>query len=63
MPERLPRHVLEGIAGDSRGRDLWDGLASLDIPVLVARGADGGMVTEEQAGLYRSQVKPLSYDE
>ena len=56
MPERVPLHVLEGIAGDSRGRDLWEGLASLDVPVLVARGGDGGMVTEEQAALYHDHI-------
>ncbi len=47
MPERVSLHVLERIRADSRHRELWEDVASLQIPVLVARGGDGGLVTDE----------------
>jgi non-heme chloroperoxidase len=56
MPERVPRHVLEGIQGDSRGRELWADLGRLGIPVLVARGGDGGIITDPHVERYRKHI-------
>jgi pimeloyl-ACP methyl ester carboxylesterase len=56
MPERVERHVIEGIQQDSEHRELWDEVAVLAIPVLVARGEDGGIINDELAGKYRETV-------
>ncbi len=56
MPERVSLHVLEGIQDESRPRELWDDVASLGIPVLVARGSDGGIVSEQQLQRYQSSI-------
>jgi pimeloyl-ACP methyl ester carboxylesterase len=56
MPERVQRHVLEGIQSGSRHRELWHEVAGLEVPVLVARGGSGGVVSEEQADRYRATV-------
>ena len=56
MPERISLHVLEQIQDESRPRQLWDDVASLGIPVLVARGSDGGIVTEHQVERYRRHI-------
>jgi len=58
MNERLPRHVLEQLAADSRGRELWDELSRLPCPLLLARpGGDGGIVTDTIVDRYR-QARP-----
>ncbi len=55
MSERLPRHVVEQVAAASRARDLWDRLAELPCPVLVARpGGEGGILTEDDVARYRA---------
>ena len=56
MPDRVSLHVLEGIQDESRPRELWDDVASLGIPVLVARGSDGGIVSDQQMQRYRSSI-------
>jgi non-heme chloroperoxidase len=56
MPERLPRHVLEQVQAESRSRELWDELAGLGVPVLVARGSEGGIVSDEQEARYRARI-------
>jgi non-heme chloroperoxidase len=56
MRERVARHVLERIQQDSRGRELWADLAALTVPVLVARGTDGGILTEEHLERYRTTI-------
>jgi pimeloyl-ACP methyl ester carboxylesterase len=56
MPERVSRHVLERIQGDSRGREFWDDLAALGIPILVARGTDGGILTDQHVERYRGAI-------
>jgi non-heme chloroperoxidase len=56
MPERISLHVLERIQDDSRPREFWDDLAALAIPVRVARGSDGGIVTEAQVERYRESI-------
>jgi pimeloyl-ACP methyl ester carboxylesterase len=56
VSERVPRHVLEGIQGDSQGRQLWDAVGGLGIPVLVARGSEGGILTNEHIERYRRSV-------
>lgn len=53
---RLSRHVLEGIQASSRTRDLWAQLAELRVPVMLARGTEGGFVNEEQAERYRRSI-------
>jgi pimeloyl-ACP methyl ester carboxylesterase len=50
------RHVLEGIQAASRSRDFWTGLASLEVPVLVARGSDGGIIDDKREGMYRRSI-------
>jgi pimeloyl-ACP methyl ester carboxylesterase len=58
MTERLPRHVLEGLAADSKGRELWDRLAELPGPLLVAQPGSGtGLVTDDIVARYRG-VRP-----
>jgi pimeloyl-ACP methyl ester carboxylesterase len=57
MPERVQRHVLEGIARDSRARDHWEDLAALGIPVMVAHGTEtGSLVGDDALARYRSSV-------
>lgn len=56
IPERIPRHVLEQIAADSVSRDLWSEVAALGIPVLAARGTEGGILGEEQIARYRERI-------
>jgi len=56
MPERVERHVLEQIQVTSRTRELWDEVAALGIPLLVARGSKGGIVGDEQIAIYRHHI-------
>jgi pimeloyl-ACP methyl ester carboxylesterase len=56
VSERVSRHVLDGIQGDSQGRELWDDVGALGIPVLVARGSDGGILTDDHIERYRGAV-------
>jgi pimeloyl-ACP methyl ester carboxylesterase len=56
MPDRVPLHVLERIQDDSQGRELWEDVAALGVPVLVARGSDGGILTDAHIERYRSTI-------
>ena len=56
MPERVSKHVIEGIQSGSLHRELWADLAALGAPVMVARGSEGGIVNEEQAERYRRSI-------
>ncbi len=56
MAERVRRHVLDGIQRESRGRELWDGLGALGVPVLVARSDGGGIVNDDHEATYRQRV-------
>jgi non-heme chloroperoxidase len=56
VAERVARHVLDGIQSESEDRLLWDDVASLSIPVLMARGGAGGIVTDQIAELYRQSI-------
>ena len=56
MSERVSLHVLERIQDDSRARDLWADVGGLEIPVLVARGTDGGIITDAHIEQYRENV-------
>jgi pimeloyl-ACP methyl ester carboxylesterase len=56
MPERVPRHVLDGIQVASRAREFWAELAGLGAPVLVARSAEGGLINDPQERRYRDEV-------
>jgi non-heme chloroperoxidase len=56
--ERIGRHVLEQLATDSRDRELWDRLAEVPCPLLVAQpGTRRGLVTDEVVTQYRA-VRP-----
>ena len=58
MSERMPRHVLERLAADSVARELWDALAPLPCPLLVARaGTDAGILDDALIERYR-KVRP-----
>src|SRR5258708_218342 len=58
LGERIPRHVLEQLAANSRARELWDALTRLPCPLLVAQpGTTGGILTDELVARYRS-VRP-----
>jgi non-heme chloroperoxidase len=56
---RVPRHVLDGIQAASRSRELWDGLAAVGVPVLVARGSEGGVINDEVEARYRRSVADI----
>lgn len=56
IPERVRRHVIEGIQAASVDRPLWDEVAALDVPVLVARGDRGGLVDEAICEAYRRHI-------
>jgi pimeloyl-ACP methyl ester carboxylesterase len=56
VSERVSRHVLDGIQDDSEGRELWDDVGALGIPVLVARGSEGGILTDDHIERYRKAV-------
>jgi pimeloyl-ACP methyl ester carboxylesterase len=57
IPERVARHVLDGIQRDAVGRELWDEVGALGVPVLVARGGGaGGILQDEQVERYRAHV-------
>jgi pimeloyl-ACP methyl ester carboxylesterase len=53
---RVRRHVLAGIQTASRSREFWTELAALAVPVLVARGSEGGVIDDERAAAYRRWV-------
>jgi pimeloyl-ACP methyl ester carboxylesterase len=55
MADRIPRHVLERLAADSTARELWDELAALPCPLLVARpSGDRGILNDDLIARYRS---------
>lgn len=56
MPERVSRHVLEEIHRESRHRDLAPDIDGLKVPVLVARGGDGGLLDDRAVEHYRRHV-------
>jgi pimeloyl-ACP methyl ester carboxylesterase len=56
MPERVGLHVLRGIQRASIARQLWADVAALGVPVLVARGSEGGLVTDRAEARYREAM-------
>ncbi len=56
---RVSRHVLDGIQAASRSRELWDELAAVGVPVLVARGSEGGVINDEVEARYRRSVPDI----
>jgi pimeloyl-ACP methyl ester carboxylesterase len=56
MPQRVERHVLEELQLASHGRELWEQLGSLEAPLLVARGSQGGLIDDTVVERYRSAV-------
>ena len=56
VADRVGRHVLEGIQAEGRDRPLWDDVAALGLPVLVARGAEGGIVNDQVVEMYRQRI-------
>jgi pimeloyl-ACP methyl ester carboxylesterase len=59
MSDRMERHVLEQIQSEARVRDLWPELAALRVPVLVARGGNGGLLKDDHIDRYRSYIADL----
>lgn len=58
MGERIGRPVLERLAADSRQRELWDQLAVLPGPMIVAQAGSGqGILDDEMLARYRA-VRP-----
>lgn len=53
---RVTRQALQGIQRASRSRELWAELAAFDVPVLVARPTEGGIVDDEREARYRDSV-------
>ena len=54
ISERIPRHVLEQLAAQSKARELWDDLARLTCPLLVAQpGGTGGLLDDDLLAKYR----------
>jgi pimeloyl-ACP methyl ester carboxylesterase len=54
MTERIPRHVLTELAAASVARELWDRVAELTCPLLVAQpGGEGGILSDKQLARYR----------
>jgi pimeloyl-ACP methyl ester carboxylesterase len=56
VADRVSRHVLDGIQSESQDRLLWDDVGSLGVPVLMARGGAGGLVTDEIAEIYQQSI-------
>lgn len=56
IPDRVRRHVLEGIQAESVERSLWSTVAALALPVLVARGESGGLLDDAACDTYRRRV-------
>ncbi|MGE0881867.1 MAG: alpha/beta fold hydrolase [Acidimicrobiia bacterium] len=54
MKDRVQHHVLEGLQRQSKHRQLWDRLPELNCPMLVARGSEGGLVSEENAARFKA---------
>ncbi|HEX7246972.1 MAG TPA: alpha/beta hydrolase, partial [Actinomycetota bacterium] len=54
VSERVPAHVLVELGRESKARDLWDDLASLSCPLLVARPGAAGILDDEQVDRYRA---------
>lgn len=57
MPDRVQRHVLEGIVRDSRARELWDEVDALGVPILLAYGTGPGtIVNDDTVARYRQAI-------
>jgi pimeloyl-ACP methyl ester carboxylesterase len=62
MAERIPRHVVAGLFGSSVHRDLFDDLAALGAPVLVATGTEADcMLKPEALDEYRRRVPGVEF--
>jgi pimeloyl-ACP methyl ester carboxylesterase len=57
MSERIARPVLDRLAADSTARELWDDLAGVPCPLLVARPGATGILGDELVARYRA-VRP-----
>ena len=53
---RVPLHVFQGIQSASRARELWDDLAALGVPTLIARPTSGGIIDDDREAVYRRSV-------
>lgn len=57
ISQRTQRHVLDELARQSVGRELWADLGALGLPVLVARGTEpGSIVGDDAVERYRANV-------
>lgn len=58
MPDRARPAVAEALQRESSEVLLWDGLGSIDCPVMVLKGGQpGSMVTAEVAAMYLERLK------
>ena len=57
LGERIPLHVLTELGRESRARGLWDDLATLPCPLLVARPGGSGIIDDAVIERYRA-VRP-----
>lgn len=48
----VPRHVLEGVAAESRETDLAEEFATIEVPTLVVLGGQSSAVTQDQRARY-----------
>lgn len=56
--ERMKRHTLEGIQKESKEKEFWKELSSLECPVLVIRGGKkGALLTKELSELYKESLQ------
>jgi non-heme chloroperoxidase len=44
MVDRIQRHVIEGLAAESKARQLWDEIGALPVPLLVCHATEQGAV-------------------
>jgi non-heme chloroperoxidase len=59
LAARVSAHVLVELQRASRPRQLWDRLGTIDAPLLVARGSQGGLVDDAAAGRYVQAVPDI----
>jgi len=55
--ERMPRHAMEAVQRESRREGLWERLAALNVPVLVARGSEpDSLLGDHRAERFRETI-------
>jgi pimeloyl-ACP methyl ester carboxylesterase len=60
IPDRVQRHVLDGLQRQSTTRSLWDRLAELPMPILLAYGDQpGSLIDADAIERYRTSVPSI----